>query len=255
MINLREQVTAFGAETGNNHKIPVREVGVRSISENLLRNLSAKQKLVLSSRFGIGNGQPKTLEAIGKNLNITRERVRQIESDAIKVLGRAPQDDSLKALTREVNEIIVQYGGLIWAERLLREFFSRHFGKNNYSSEEGRMAEILFLLAGLKKQKGNREIRDSWAGSQFDKKYFKAAVDEIERIFDSERKILETEDLIKKLAYGDFSQKYPSLRRSTSSVFWRFPKSLAKMSLKIGEKPSGLLLVREVFVRNPRWCF
>ena len=82
MVNLREN-------TDFSQKIPVKGADLKSVVESLLDKLSAKQKLVLSSRFGIGNGEPKTLEAIGKSLNITRERVRQIEGDAVKPLKKS----------------------------------------------------------------------------------------------------------------------------------------------------------------------
>ena len=82
MVNIKEN-------TDFSQKIPVRGTDLKSVVEDLLDSLSAKQKLVLSSRFGIGNGEPKTLEAIGKSLNITRERVRQIEGDAVKALKKS----------------------------------------------------------------------------------------------------------------------------------------------------------------------
>jgi RNA polymerase primary sigma factor len=37
-------------------------------------------------RFGIGSGEPKTLKEIGQKINLTRERVRQIESEALRKL-------------------------------------------------------------------------------------------------------------------------------------------------------------------------
>jgi len=39
---------------------------------------------VLILRYGLGDGEPKTLEEIGRGLAVTRERVRQIESTALK---------------------------------------------------------------------------------------------------------------------------------------------------------------------------
>jgi len=41
----------------------------------------------VTQRFGLGGGEPLTLEAIGKQMGVTRERVRQIEAAALKRLG------------------------------------------------------------------------------------------------------------------------------------------------------------------------
>ncbi len=56
---------------------------------NVLNTLSEREKKVIMLRFGIKYGPPKTLEEVGKVFNVTRERVRQIESKALKKL-RAP---------------------------------------------------------------------------------------------------------------------------------------------------------------------
>ena len=50
--------------------------------------LPKRTKIVLVRRFGLKNGKHETLESIGKDYSITRERVRQIENDALKQLSR-----------------------------------------------------------------------------------------------------------------------------------------------------------------------
>ena len=52
----------------------------------VLDSLSEREKKVIMLRFGIKYGPPKTLEEVGKVFNVTRERVRQIESKALKKL-------------------------------------------------------------------------------------------------------------------------------------------------------------------------
>lgn len=48
--------------------------------------LSENEKRVLSLRFGLDDGEPKTLEVVGQVFGVTRERIRQIESSALKKL-------------------------------------------------------------------------------------------------------------------------------------------------------------------------
>ena len=56
--------------------------------ENLMEELTPQQKEVLSLRFGLNDGQPLTLARIGVILNISRERVRQIEREALNKLRK-----------------------------------------------------------------------------------------------------------------------------------------------------------------------
>ena len=53
---------------------------------DVMRNLTPRQAKVLIMRFGLEDGIPKTLEQAGKELDITRERIRQIESKALRKL-------------------------------------------------------------------------------------------------------------------------------------------------------------------------
>lgn len=56
--------------------------------EKLLAELTPQQQEVLALRFGLGDGQPLTLAKIGTRLNISRERVRQIEREALTKLRK-----------------------------------------------------------------------------------------------------------------------------------------------------------------------
>jgi RNA polymerase nonessential primary-like sigma factor len=51
-----------------------------------LQQLSMSERKVIELRFGLGDGDPKTLDSIGKEFGITRERVRQIETQALNKL-------------------------------------------------------------------------------------------------------------------------------------------------------------------------
>ena len=53
----------------------------------MLKTLTPREEKVLRLRFGLEDGRTRTLEEVGKEFNVTRERIRQIEA---KALRRAP---------------------------------------------------------------------------------------------------------------------------------------------------------------------
>ncbi len=74
---------------------------------------------VVEKRFGLKGGKKKTLEAIGKEYKITRERVRQIEADALKHLRREEQSPALAALFQTLGEYMHAHGDVLAARHLL----------------------------------------------------------------------------------------------------------------------------------------
>lgn len=65
---------------------------LRSDLERLMADLTPQQRQVLSLRFGLEDGQPLTLARVGELLNISRERVRQIEREALSKLRKRRGD-------------------------------------------------------------------------------------------------------------------------------------------------------------------
>ncbi|KJJ83418.1 protein containing RNA polymerase sigma factor RpoD [Candidatus Omnitrophus magneticus] len=64
--------------------------------DGVLCTLTDRERKVLTLRFGIGDGCPRTLEEVGKIFNVTRERVRQIEAKALKKLRHPIRARKLK---------------------------------------------------------------------------------------------------------------------------------------------------------------
>ena len=64
--------------------------------DEVLDTLTEREQKVLTLRFGIGDGYPRTLEEVGKIFNVTRERVRQIEAKALKKLRHPIRAKKLK---------------------------------------------------------------------------------------------------------------------------------------------------------------
>ncbi len=69
---------------------------LKSQAEGVLRTLTPREAEVLRRRFGIGDGTEHTLEEVGKAFNVTRERIRQIESKALRKLRHPTRSKLLK---------------------------------------------------------------------------------------------------------------------------------------------------------------
>ena len=62
----------------------------------VLDTLSEREKKVLMLRFGLEDGRPRTLEEVGKEFNVTRERIRQIEAKALRKLRHPSRSKKLR---------------------------------------------------------------------------------------------------------------------------------------------------------------
>ena len=62
----------------------------------VLLTLTEREQKVLRLRFGLDDGRPRTLEEVGKQFNVTRERIRQIEAKALRKLRHPSRSKKLK---------------------------------------------------------------------------------------------------------------------------------------------------------------
>jgi RNA polymerase primary sigma factor len=64
----------------------------------VLAELPERERIVIEARYGLGDQQPETLQEVGRRLGVTRERVRQIERQALERLSRARESEALRDL-------------------------------------------------------------------------------------------------------------------------------------------------------------
>ena len=88
-----DDATEFGALVGDEEaQTPfefLRDKNLLGEVEGLIGVLDAREKKIIAQRFGLDGGKPKTLEDVGKNFGVTRERIRQLQNIALAKLRRA----------------------------------------------------------------------------------------------------------------------------------------------------------------------
>ena len=92
----------FLADTSNEAPIDVaiRNKLVAAVDE-ALDDLNDREKEIVRMRFGLTDGQPRTLEDVGREFNVTRERIRQIEAKTLAKLRHPLRSQRLKEFLEE----------------------------------------------------------------------------------------------------------------------------------------------------------
>ena len=75
--------------------------GLKEATKSVLSGLTAREAKVLRMRFGIEMNTDHTLEEVGKQFDVTRERIRQIEAKALRKLRHPSRSDHLRSFLDE----------------------------------------------------------------------------------------------------------------------------------------------------------
>ena len=75
----------------------IAEARMRSATRALLEGLTPREQDILRKRFGLDDTRPHTLAEIGESMSLSRERIRQIEADALRKLRTASEEHDLAA--------------------------------------------------------------------------------------------------------------------------------------------------------------
>jgi len=88
-IEDRSVISAAEVVIGNN---------LRQRTQAVLKTLSSREEMIIKLRFGLYDGNERTLEEVGRSFAVTRERIRQIEAKALRKLRRQSCSQELRVL-------------------------------------------------------------------------------------------------------------------------------------------------------------
>jgi RNA polymerase primary sigma factor len=95
-----EEDSHLGDFIEDRNTLPPADVASRQLLkeqiEEVLNTLTPREQRVLQLRFGLEDGRSRTLEEVGKEFNVTRERIRQIEAKALRKLRHPSRSRKLK---------------------------------------------------------------------------------------------------------------------------------------------------------------
>jgi hypothetical protein len=197
----------------------------------LFQRLSSRQKEIIFRRFGLENGKRETLEAIGKDLGLTRERVRQIIEATLAKMRKGEITPEIVRAFLTFKKYLSDNGGLKREDLLFSEPIFNHQGNSS------NWVNFLLVL------EGNfccfSETKDNYSFWAFNPKIFPLAAKllaEIEKKLLKEKKPLNIKELL-------------SVSKKNNSQFLKSTLEVSKRVLKTADAKYGLKSWPEV---NPR---
>lgn len=198
------------------------------ICSNLLKSLPKRQETVISRRFGLKNGRRETLEFIGKDYGVTRERVRQIEKDGFSRLK--PEIKKYQKVLQYFSQYLKNRGNLKKEDLLLEELGGKNWKNQVYF--------LLTLGENFERLTENNEFYSFWTINQNSSALAQKVINASLALLKKEKKPLAFKNLK--------SQKlFNSLSQSTLTSYLEISKKIQKNS----ENLFGLKVWPEI---NPR---
>ncbi len=175
--------------------------------EEALNNLPKERlKEVIGRRFGLKNGRQETLESIGQDYGITRERVRQIESDAFKILNERQNLQVLKPVFDYLDSIFEEHNHLLGEERLL------NLTTGISEPHPARSAVIMVLALGKPYERIAEDDRfhSHWVTRKQARKYAEKIIDYLINHFNQHKTVFSSSDILNTAssAHKDVSSKF-----------------------------------------------
>jgi len=201
------------------------KLNFQKIIEELISPLNPKEKEVILRRFGLEKKERETLEAIGKDFGICRERVRQIQNKAFEKMKERLKD--YKEILEKAKVLLEKAGGVKKEEDFLFEIGGEEYQNHFYF--------MLKLDGSLFRFPGNDQFFACWA---VDEKTFKEHQSFIKKL------IKKLEEIKKPVKLDEILEFFPMKKEILEAKI--------KTSKLIGKNEDGLYGLKEWPEINPR---
>ncbi|MCX6807889.1 MAG: HTH domain-containing protein [Patescibacteria group bacterium] len=144
-------------------------IDLKNIASEIFKVLTEKEQAVISQRFNLNGKGKRTLNYIGQQYTVTRERIRQIEAVALVKLRRTMKNTQIKSIVDIAHNVLREHGGLLIESKLVSAVLQRIGGQ--ISDIDGNFIRVALTVDGDTRQIFDRmRVRTCWSFNEIDKK-------------------------------------------------------------------------------------
>lgn len=184
MMENKEKMNNSGGKLG---------VDLNQLVFNMIGELPERSRDIIIKRFNLDDKGEETLEEIGKEYEITRERIRQIESEAIFKLKDIEKKYNISKVFNYIEKIIEEHGGVISEERLVDRLFD---GKWDIETNKRIMLLILALDDRIKKEKETKTYKKLYFYQEENFERFKETINKLEKYLEESKKVIDFDRIV-----------------------------------------------------------
>lgn len=173
---------------------------IHDSAHEVLSVLPERTQSILKRRLGIQGGEPETLEGIGQEYGITRERVRQIEAAGLKSLRESNARQYLRPITSRMYEFLLEHGGVMEERFLLEKFHKTSgLGQKELSQEEGCLRLFLELADEFYSRGPSNDLHPHWYTEEQSLERMKQALKALVKYLQNKGELLKLEHILEVL--------------------------------------------------------
>ncbi len=196
----------------------------KSVTKDLVNGLPDRVRKVLVDRFGLQGGEGKTLESIGKEYGITRERIRQIEGSGLSAVRESDAYTEHSQTLEELKRTIADLGGIL-AEHTILAHVPKSDAERNH---------VLFLLTVGHHFNDKRETPDFRRRWHVDQALAESVEGALQELYDAvDASTLLPEDEFLDLFGKHLKEAGVKIREAETMLRW------LQISKRLGRNPLG----------------
>lgn len=213
-------------------EIRIKDSHFNQFARDLVSNLKEKQQKVLMKRFGLSGRKKITLDAIGKEFGVTRERIRQIEAASLNKLRKLVVLDHNRPVFDKIKAVIENNGGIVHEDKLVSDLIIDL--EANRAEEIKKILKFLLLLSEeVKSIEETDHTKAGWALSQYKKDMIEDVSKAFSDILEKRKETMDDEIIMTEMLKHAVSEKH------SKNITPEFLKSAMDVAKKLHTADDG----------------